>query len=76
MAENDILTGHVYLSLGKKEDKTRNPVMSQVGNAIRSIYDAVKPKVDVTLEWNEGNHFKEPDMRLAKGFAWCLGASV
>ena len=76
VAENDILTGHVYLSLGKKEDKTRNPVMSQVGNAIRSIYDAVKPKVDVTLEWNEGNHFKEPDMRLAKGFAWCLGAAV
>ena len=76
VAENDILTDCVYLSLGKKEDKTRNPVMSQVGNAIRSIYDEVKPKVDVTLEWNEGNHFKEPDMRLAKGFAWCLGASV
>jgi hypothetical protein len=21
------------------------------------------------LEWNEGNHFKDPDIRTAKGFA-------
>ena len=46
--------------------------MSQVGNAIRDIYDHLQSNVDVTLEWNEGNHFKEPDLRLAKGFAWCL----
>ena len=24
------------------------------------------------LEWNEGNHFKDPDIRTAKGFAWLL----
>ncbi len=72
VAGHDILTERVYLSLGKKEEKTRNPVMSQVGNAIRAIYDHLQSDVDVTLEWNEGNHFKEPDLRLAKGFAWCL----
>ena len=25
------------------------------------------------LEWNEGNHFKDPDLRTAKAFAWVLG---
>ena len=25
-----------------------------------------------TLEMNQGNHFKEPDIRTAKGFAWLL----
>ena len=24
------------------------------------------------LEWNEGNHFMDPDRRTAKGFAWIL----
>ena len=26
----------------------------------------------VTLEWNEGNHFTELELRTAKGFAWCI----
>ena len=76
VAGGDILTDRVYLSLGKKEEKTRNPVMSQVGDAVRYIYDRLKADVDVTLEWNEGNHFKEPDLRMAKGFAWCLRAGA
>ena len=25
-----------------------------------------------TLERRQGNHFKEPDVRTAKGFAWVL----
>ena len=25
-----------------------------------------------TLEWNEGNHFRDSDMRMARGFAWLL----
>ena len=36
--QNRIQTEAVYLSLGDKEEKTRNPVMPQVGNAIRSIH--------------------------------------
>ena len=76
VAGGGILTDRVYLSLGKKEEKTRNPVMSQVGDAVRYIYDRLKADVDVTLEWNEGNHFKEPDLRMAKGFAWCLRAGA
>ena len=29
--------------------------------------------VDCVLEWNKGNHFKEPDIRTAKAFAWLIG---
>ena len=46
--------------------------MGRVGDAIRSGYDLLKDKIDVMLEWNEGNHFREPDLRTAKGFAWLL----
>lgn len=61
----------VYLSLGNKEEKTKNKVMAAVGERIRKQYDLLKDRT-CTLEWNEGNHFKEPDIRMAKAFAWCM----
>ena len=62
----------IYLSLGKKEEKTRNKIMAAVGDNIRRQYDTLKQlDLDVTLEWNEGNHFTEPEIRTAKGFMWC-----
>lgn len=68
---NEIHTGKVYLSLGDREEKTRNPVMSKVGDSIREIYDWYTAKgVNCCFEWNKGNHFKEPDLRTAKAFAW------
>ena len=70
---NRIQTDLVYLSLGDKEEKTRNPVMAQVGNAIRSIHRRLSDsRIDCTLEWNQGNHFKDADLRTAKAFAWLL----
>ena len=69
--KNKIHTGKVYLSLGDREEKTRNPVMSKVGDSIRQIYDWYTEKgVNCCLEWNKGNHFKDPDIRTAKAFAW------
>ena len=71
--ENRIQTGAVYLSLGDKEEKTRNAVMSQVGDAIREIDDHYrKNAIPCFLEWNPGNHFREPELRMAKGFAWLM----
>ena len=73
--ENEIKTNVVYLSLGDKEEKTKNPVMRTVGDAIRALYAQYKDTdgIKTMLEWNEGNHFKEPDLRMAKSFAWCIG---
>ena len=69
------LAGAVYLSLGDREEKTRNPVMATVGACIRR-QDALLGEQSVrhVLEWNEGNHFRDPDLRCAKAFAWCVRA--
>ena len=66
-------TGAVYLSLGDKEEKTRNSVMATVGTSIRQLHDIFTEKeIPCILEWNEGNHFYQPDVRMARGFAWLL----
>lgn len=73
--KNSVNTGMVYLSLGDREEKTRNPVMRTVGDNIRRQYELLQgdPACEkCTLEMNQGNHFKEPDIRTAKGFAWLL----
>ena len=63
----------VYLSMGKKEEKTRNPVMSSVGDRIREIHRWLNARsVPCCLEWNEGNHFMDLEERMAKGFAWAM----
>ena len=66
----------IYLSLGDKEEKTRNPVMSTVGDCIRAMAALLStqaaPAIASTLEWNPGNHFKDPDKRLAKGCIWAI----
>ena len=75
MAEKErLLTKKVYLSLGDKEEKAKNLVMAMVGDSIRrlnQIYTEMD-KIKTVLEWNEGNHFREPELRMAKGFAWVM----
>ena len=73
MAETGTLKAKkVYLSLGDKEEKTKNPVMATVGDSIRRLHQVHQESdgVETVLEWNEGNHFREPELRMAKGFAW------
>ncbi len=75
MKEREIKTGIVYLSLGNREAKTRNPIMATVEERIRQAYACLSEKgVKCTFELNEGNHFKDPDIRMAKAFAWVVGA--
>ena len=70
--EHDILTDKVYLSLGDAEEKTKNVVMKTVGQSIRDIGEQIKTKTECVLEWNKGGHFKDTDMRMARGFTWLL----
>ena len=64
----------VYLSLGDREEKAGNSVLARVGDAVRDQYRITSsvPGVKCALEWNGGNHFREPDLRTAKGFAWLI----
>lgn len=69
------LIRHIYLSLGTKEHKTRNPVLRTVKEAVTHQYELlIDAGVDATLEWNVGNHFQDNTERLVKGFLWCIGS--
>ena len=73
--DKKVRAGEIYLSLGDREEKARNPVMRTVGDNIRKQYELLKADPacrDCILEMNPGNHFREPDLRTAKGFAWLL----
>lgn len=79
IAENEIKAQKVYLSLGDREERTRNQTMAQVGTNIRKQYAALQNSAACkasALEWNPGNHFMDPDGRTAKGFAWLLEAAT
>ena len=73
MKTHKFLAKAAYLSLGDREEKTKNPTLSQVGNCIREAH-AILTEKEVTsiLEWNPGNHFKDPELRTARAFAWAI----
>lgn len=73
MKEQDVRADSVYLSLGDREEKTRNPLMATVGDCIREGHELLLGRgIRTTLEWNPGNHFKDVGIRMAKGFVWLM----
>ena len=73
--EHSMKAEKVYLSLGDREEKTRNRTMARVGDVIRSQYQVLtEAGVGCTLEWNPGNHFRDSGKRTGKGLAWLIGA--
>ena len=63
----------LYFSLGDREARTRNALLSTVEDKTGKVYDQYKNKgIETTFEMNPGNHFKDADLRLAKGIAWIL----
>lgn len=65
----------VYLSLGDREEKTRDRIMATVGDCTRRQYKLVCGDINVSrhiLEWNNGGHFNEPEKRIAKGIKWTI----
>ena len=73
MANHRMKCQNVYLSQGDREERTRNPVMRTVGDRIKMQAEFCRKQgIRCILEWNEGNHFKDPDKRTATGFAWIM----
>ena len=63
----------VYLSLGDAEPKTRHPLMKTVGESTEKVYKTLQDRgLPVIFEWNPGNHFRDPELRTAKGIRWVL----
>ncbi len=74
--EHPVQSQHVYLSLGDREEHTRNKAVAQVGSNIRFEYELLQQTMSPNqciLEWNPGNHFADGAHRTAKGFSWCVG---
>ena len=75
MKEHPMKAESVYLSLGNREGKTKNPTMSRVEFCISNVFDMLqKQQINTILVWNEGNHFKDVALRTANAFAWCVNA--
>ena len=74
MNNNTPLSNTIYLSLGDTEEKTKNKVMSAVGDNIRKQEELLKnDNINTLLEWNKGGHFSDSDLRVVKAFVWCIG---
>ena len=72
-AAHPIQAQRVYLSLGDREEHTKNQTMAVVGDNIRALHSALtRHSKACTLEWNSGGHFKDADLRTARAFAWVM----
>lgn len=71
--QNPIQAQCIYLSLGDREERTRNATMAAVGDNIRALHRELAGRgKNCTLEWNNGGHFKDTDLRTAKAFRWAM----
>ena len=76
LKNNQMKAKNIYLSLGDKEDKTKNQIMSTVKINIEEIYSLLyKEEINTILEYNPGNHFQDVIKRIEKGFSWLINES-
>ena len=62
-----------YFSLGDRESRTRHPLMSRVDVCTAEVVERVRSYgIETTFEWNPGNHFDHPELRMARALAWLL----
>ncbi len=72
---NPVKASKVYLSLGDREEHVKNHAIKRVGDCVRAEYELLKAQLgneNCTLEWNQGGHFQDGDIRLASAFTWCI----
>ena len=66
---------YAYMSLGDKEECTRKHPFCIIGDRVRLQHKRHETQLgadNCLLEWNEGGHFNEIELRKAKGFVWLL----
>lgn len=62
-----------YFSLGNKEHKTPSRLLRNVAEGTRQVEELFASRgVRTMFEKNPGNHFKDPDLRMAKAIQWVL----
>lgn len=74
-ATHPMLARRVYLSLGDREERSRNKTFARVGDRIRNEYSRLRQQLgpdNTTLVWEQGGHFADPAARMARAFIWTL----
>lgn len=65
----------VYFSLGTTETKTANVWLQTTAQKTEQIAQYFADQgVATVFEWNPGNHFQNPDARIARALAWLLAS--
>ena len=71
-------TGHriqaqkVYLSLGDREDKTRNQLIARGGECLQRQAELLAPHTECRVERTSGGHFERQAERVAHAFLWLM----
>ena len=74
-AHNPMMAKQVYLSLGDREERSRNKTFARVGDRIRFEHQRLQQQLgmeNTTLVWEQGGHFADPAARMVRAFLWCL----
>ena len=69
----------VYLSLGEREERTRNRAMAAVGDATRRMDALLEEDAAIrshTLCWHPGGHFNDVEERLAAAMSWLVAEAA
>lgn len=71
--EMKIIPASIYFSLGDKEAKTDNEYLKTVeNNTIKIKKHCDDLSIKNIFEFNQGGHFKDGNIRMAKGIKWIL----
>lgn len=63
----------LYLSLGDRESRTKNPFLAPVAERTAWLHDWYRGKgIDAVYMQESGGHFHEPVLRMARGVHWIL----
>jgi len=65
-------SGKIYLSLGGKEEKTKDPLMREVGTATQKSKELIAKSVKVIYVKEPGGHFREIPQRIGRAILWLL----
>ena len=66
----------VYFSLGDKEANSKNALLRTVADKTAEVKATLDERgIETIFESNPGNHFKDADLRMAKGIAWMIRSS-
>ena len=62
----------IYFSLGNKEKNSKIEILKTVEDKTKEIYDYLSNNINTIYEENQGNHFQDGILRMAKGIKWIL----